>query len=317
VRLRSSLRFMSIGLCLSAAACDLEVKEGDTVVLSNDGFVLGSFPAPGEFSARPAAQVHPGGTLIVEDASLLGGNTRVGSPETLRFASPAIVAQGGTLRIQNGLIRGGEVAFTRQLNTFVGGAPAVDATDTRIEMTGGTLSGGPAGEFLPAESSGGSATGGVGLVASASDVQIRGGVLRPGPGTSEAVATFGPPLAAFLLDSTFDVSGGDFRAGTLRLLGSRGRITGGRFARVDAVGGTDACLEIRGGSVAELRADGSSVFLFGSSFSMPEGPVTGSSPGDPVRVAGTLEDGSPLDVELVLLGESAVILARSGTRGCL
>ena len=79
------IRWIACAVLSLTAACDLKIEHGDVVVLSNDGLVLGSFPEPGELHATPAAQLFPGGTLIVENASLLGGNVRVSEREKVAF----------------------------------------------------------------------------------------------------------------------------------------------------------------------------------------------------------------------------------------
>lgn len=299
-----------------SSACDLTVDDGDVVVLSNDGLVLGSFPEPFVGRASAAARIS-GGTLVVENASLLGGNVRVSSQDQFSLPAPAIEANGGTLEIQSGLIRAGEIVFTRQLGLHVFGASGVTAFRTRIEMSGGTIAGGPAGEFLPAERNSGSAPGGVGLVVDDSDVLILGGVIRPGPGTSEAEAHFGRPFAATFFDSRFDIRGGDFRGGRVLQSGGSGRISGGRFQDVESVPGGGTCLEIRGGSLASLSVRGDAVFLFGTGFSQPLGVLGGGREGESLRLTGTLEDGTPLDLQLNVEADSSVTLARPGTRGCL
>src|SRR5262245_46204237 len=110
---------------LSLAACDLMADGRREIVLSTGGLVLGSFAPPGSLDAVPAATVTGGGSLVVENASLLGGNALVSSLDRVTSPASAIVARNGRLRIESGLIRAGELAFTRQLGIVRQGRPGI------------------------------------------------------------------------------------------------------------------------------------------------------------------------------------------------
>jgi len=182
-------------------------------------------------------------------------------------------------------------------------------------MRDGTISGGPAAEFIPALlPSGGAASRGAGLDAERSVLKISGGVIRPGRASLRGSERLGPPRSAVICDSTFDISGGDFSAGVVTVIRSSGSITGGRFDRIEQF--TNTCVEIRGGSFRALESGGT-LILFGHQFSLDFGPMPDTGGNVPVAVTGILADGSPLDVELTFFAPNDVRLARPSDPGCL
>lgn len=296
-------------------ACDLVVEPGEPVRV-RQGIVFGSFAPEDSISAPPAARVVNGGELIVDGGSLLGGNALVSSFETFSFAADAIeVEPGGRVRVENGLVRGGELAFTRHLGSFVPGTSGILALQGNVEINGGTIAGGPAAEFLPRplETAVGAASGGTGVRAIDSMLVIRGGVLRPGPATVDS--DFAPPASLDATGSSFAITGGDFRAGPVRLRSSRGNISGGLFSEIDL--SAPSCVEIRGGTFERLVIDvpETEVFLFGEGFSVPFGATPASS--TPLRISGRLEDGTPIDFELTSEFGGQLLLTPSRGVGCL
>lgn len=297
----------------SLAACDL-MADGKEIVLSNGGLVLGSFAPPGRDTAVPAATVTRGGSLVVANASLLGGNALVSSLDRETSPASAILARSGSLRIESGLIRAGELAFTRQLGIVRQGIPGIDALDTRVEVNGGTIEGGPAAGFSPLDGLGQSPEqGGIGLSVTQGELRITGGVFRqgrsfpPGLDLTRSVAT---------RDTTVDIRGGDFRDGSVLLDRSRSRISGGRFRRIEVLG--TSCTEIRGGALPGLFISGrdARLVIFGSNFSAGSGLLQ-IPPAQLFRLTGVLADGTPLDVQIDQRENPTILLTSPTQPGCL
>src|SRR5262245_24086177 len=111
-RVRSSVVAFAAALTLGAR-CDLLVDASQTVRLTGREQVVG-------FETPNAVQVRGGGTLIVEDAELLGRDVGVRAIPEGPFPAPgaAIEAAGGTVRILAGRIQGGNVDVQVDPNTF-------------------------------------------------------------------------------------------------------------------------------------------------------------------------------------------------------
>jgi hypothetical protein len=171
-----------------------------------------------------------------------------------------------------------------------------------------------------------------------SDVFISGGELRSGRSQELLVRA---PNVVEARGSRVQINGGRF-AGFVVLGASDTIITDGDLPllAVGAVAGRfdpapprtePGCTEIHGGSLSSLSilTPSETVFLFGTGFNLPLGPVPiaqvstpgfiGSSPPTPSAVVtGTLASGTPLDLDVFAAVLSArVVLAAPGSPGCL
>lgn len=338
-------RLSLVVLSLVAAACDLEVGPGQEIVLDDRGMVQG-------VEKPNAVLVQPGGSLVVQDADLLGrGGVVTADLGRARIQLGAgIVSNGGRVRVVQGQVSAGNaLVLSAPRNAFVTVplAPALVAIGgSTVEILGGTLisSGqfrannrvdiGPV-DFLPRTV----------VEVIDSELRIRGGTLRGGevlPSAREFPRLFESTLAA--LRSRVEITGGDFVGsgaftGVVELTSSRSTIRGGRFQLLGLssastpeapLGGMPGCTEIRGGAFDQvfILGNGERLIVFGSSFNLPFGPVQLAP--DPLvptsmvipgtlksgEISGTLESGESTTFRLSTLGDPQVSLAPPGSPGC-
>lgn len=265
VRARALLCFLA---CLPvAAACDLEVLSGQTVTLKDGESISGG--------SRPdAVVVRPGGTLIVEGATVGGRGAAVERSDAVPLLGSAVVSEGGSVRVLRGTLFGGNVMVVANdpntppnpppssQNTFRFLSPALIASPSGsmpsvVVIEGGSLSSG--GQF--------------------------GGEL----GTSEFLAA---SPALFVTGTNLTIRGGEFRRGPapvdvlemlLRTELSTVTIGGGSFVGFVSLGSSNSRISDRSGS---------SVWRSGEPSSSDRGSRTWSSSGFP-RGSGSCRRPSP------------------------
>lgn len=332
------MKIRCVSLCLisllAAAACDLEAGPGQEIVLGNRGLALG-------VATPNAVAVRPGGSLVVEDADVLGRGIAVGSgapPLPLLEPGAAIVSNGGRVRVIQGQVSGGNVLLQVAPQSRLLGllAPALVATGgSTVVIEGGTLL--SSGVFF--------ASGGFGGNASfdfPSTVSVRNSSLRVSGGSigsGERQDLPPPPLIfapsfARSLDaerSLVEITGGSFGPGRVQLRGSNSRIRGGQIADlvlspapVDVLGSppipVSGCTELRGGSVSGVTIIGAGerLIVFGSGFNLPLGSVAVPGPAtvSTVALSGTLEAGNAFAFLVGVASGASVSLAAPGSPGC-
>jgi hypothetical protein len=329
-----------LGFALLAPACDLRVGDGQTTVLGDRGMVFGVL-------TPNAVSVGRGGTLVVQDADAFGLGRRVEQGDALRPGPGAaiVVSDGGSVRALRGTISGGNVLVIAQdpatppqppnaaeqlFPTPL--APALMAQGASVEIDGANLvASGVFGSvgFVPAPA----------VLANQSQVRIRSGSLRVGPGTSSS-PFFLALIALQAAESSIEISGGDFVGGRSLIVGSQTRISGGNVGSLSL--GIDVallnpmplpsrgCTELRGGSLQSMTLDGpnETLIVFGTGFNLPLGPVPIPQlamrrilvppPPPTVRLTGRLADGTPLDLAIWVFDAAArIVLAAPGSAtGC-
>jgi hypothetical protein len=343
-------RIVWCALCVSIlTACDAVVTAGQTTTFGNRGSVFA-------VNTPNAVIVQPGGTLVVEDADLFGRGRVIALRDAPVVTGSAIAAEGGVVRVIAGTLVGGNLVVDpnaprsappdpSSLNSFIDVlSPALQASHSNVEIEGGTFVasgafGSVAGGFddLPPRFISFAST----IVVSDSQLRIRGGIFRPGARNDDSRVVGGALTAT---RSAVVISGGRFDEGVVDLSGSQSRLLGGRFGAL-LLGGSPSlvlppdppgCTEIVGGALRTVRVTGigEQVFVFGSRFSLPLGPVAvpppmqvtlpsliGGLPSTidvptPFTLAGVLADGSALDVRLAVGAGATVVLASPGTPGC-
>ena len=357
-RLWTRLLLVSLALWLTTA-CDFVVEDGEVLELDNRLVARGS-AGDDTVAPLPAVTVRPGGTLIVRDADVFGGD-RTGAqlPPATRIqppaAAPGVRVDGGLVFVERGRLEGGAILVPESATvpssnpgaasfapTLGQGGAAIDARSAVVSITGGGFFGG-AGRILV--SSTGILSGPIGLPGDAlvidqSSVMISGGGFVGGPtdrANPQLLASAGSQSARIQRSNVL-ISGGTFFQ-TVGIAASQSSILGGSFTTL-LLGAANlpgaGCTEIRGGRFRTLVAQGSdTVYLFGSGFSLPLGPVSFPEPGffnpfapagsgttGSVPITGTLADGTALLASLISVRTSmddpdaAVILAAPGDPGC-
>jgi hypothetical protein len=317
-----------------ASACDIVVRNGETIVA--DGGPVRAF------LTSNAASVHPGGTLVVQNANLTGRD-RTFEQASIDPAPPgaAIVADGATVQVMPGaLVQAGKVMVTpRDPNSTAPVppdvpyrlAPALLATSSSIAITGGSFSsseqlGGSPGILVDSPS----------IAVSDSSLTIRGGQFMLGASPTRQAGRLPVTPSVLAVRSRVGISGGDFSAGTVQIFSSQTVITGGTFGRGLSLGlrppplgftpipvgplnfpltpllAAPGCTEIRGGSFAFVGVveAGERVFIYGTDFNLPFGPVT-PPPGQPSTPGGPAFLGAPptpIPLSGILLDGSATTL---------
>lgn len=339
---------------LLMTACDLVVRNGGELRAANAGTIFGSLGS-GDTPARPAITLLPGGTVVVEDATVLGGGRSVVSADPIAGSSaPAIRVEGGRLVLQQGTIRGGTLQFlgpdlgrgaTENSVGFTGAAIA--GRNVRLEISGGLVLGGDVvvmGDPIGSGLSFGGALSAAGPALSLrdSEILISGGTFQLG--AKQFLTAFSPrPL--FEVDrSAVSIRGGDFRGGPIDLGASQNRIAGGRFEFgiiagsfnrfiFDTSARPPGCTEIRAGVIPRVEVAGNeTAFVFGSGFNLPLGEVdfpTDAEIGFPnsirlgpfiagrsVELSGVYENGSPFMVLASVDEGSRLVLVSPGQPGC-
>ena len=299
-------------------ACELVVPEGQTTVLADGSSVLG-------------VAVH-GGTLIVEDADVSGPGVVVERGDSVPATfGPAIVADGGVVRIRGGRIVGGNLLVIPQ-------DPNTPAIPPQPDL--------PFERPLPSA-----------LVAAGSVVEIDGGILISGGQTSLATGIFFTTPAVVVTGGALTIRGGDFVLGNelsgfrrqsvvraqqsrvaigggrfggwIRLAGSRSLITRG-WLRMLALGPSDpvavgrGCTQLQGGILhtTSIESADETLLILGTGFNHPLGqvPITSvSTPGSTpsAQVTGILADGTPLVLNVFAAKLPAhVVLAPPGSVSC-
>jgi hypothetical protein len=325
-------------LSFGGAACDLEVPSGQTTVLGSGVMVAG-------VNTPNGVVVREGGILIVEGADVSGRSGVFEEfDDILVPPGAAIVSDGGSISVVDGRVSGGNAFFVpNDPNTPAivppGGGlpvrrqipPAIVATRSVVDIAGGQVTSGGAFGGPPMVETFARAPA---VSATASDVRIRGGEFRAGPGLTFRITVFRA------LESDVQISGGSFM-GFANLAGSRSRISGGqvRWLMLGFFGdladpnprvNSSGCTEIHGGSLStvSMLVPSETLFVFGTEFNHPLGrlPITNvsrpgfSGPGTmppSAEVTGVLADGTPLDLDVFAESLPAnVVLAAPGTPGC-
>jgi hypothetical protein len=293
---------------VGGAACDLIAEAGQTLTLANQTTVLGSV-GNAQTPPRPAVDVRPGGTVVVQDATLLGGGVLVqqAGQQSFGAAGPGISAPdgNGTIRVQQGLVSGGPVIVRVAGEAFDDPAPGIQTLDATLEIGGGTLRGGalvsevgPLADGLPAPA----------LLTQGGTVRMLGGSLGAGSLPAE-IAGDGPSMVA--LESQLEIVGGSYGDEVLSADG-RARILGGTFESLHLVSSSpDGCSELRGGQMGELVVVGGRVIVAGTALELAPTRQIGVS-----ILTGTLENGQAVNAEVVLDEGAAVQLVAAGSPGC-
>jgi hypothetical protein len=293
-----------------ASACDLVVRNGETIVASGG-------PVRAALTANAAA-VQPGGTLVVQDGTLIGRERTFvqGSAEPAPPGA-AIVTEGGIVRISPGaVIQPGKVTVTPRDPASTAPvapdvpyrlAPALLGTMSTIEINAGSFSSSEQVGVVP-----GTLVDSPSVVVSDSSLTIRGGDFLLGATGPRQAGRFPVTPSVLAARSQVTISGGSFASGTVQIFSSQTVITGGSFGRGVSlglrppplgftpipVGGpfnpplapflpAPGCTEIRGGSFAFVGVveAGERVFIYGTNFNLPFGPVA-PPPGPPSTPGG-------------------------------
>jgi hypothetical protein len=264
---------------LAGSACDLIARPGETLTLADGGPVFGT-GGNSQRAPLPAVRVRDGATVVVQNAMLFGGGTLVEVATQAAFgtAGPGISSDGGTVRVQQGEVRGGPILAQVASDVLDDPAPGIDASssteafDSTLRITAGTFSAGAVSPAAP-----GSTLAGLSLLATASDVEIRGGSF--------------PDPSAFA-DSRVRILGGSMFLLT--------------FLSSDPAG----CAEVRGGQFSGLGISGGRVIVAGSGFAL-------TSLGSGAQaLTGTLEDGTRVNAAVVQDGGGQLVLVAPGAAGC-
>lgn len=307
-------------LLVATTACDVLVKEGETVSLGNGASFFG-------VDTPNAAFVLPEGTLIVENAILSGRGKVVGSLPAGPFPTPGagIVAAGGIVDIRNGLVSGGNVLVTLgdpnglpSPSSLAGPnvlAPALIAAGSEVSITGGTLrsssvAGNSIDPYLPSPA----------MVATGSFLDIRGGSFEFG--TAGGASSLNRIVD--VSQSAISISGGSF-AGIVQISSSNAIVAGGSFSGGLALGTLTpralavfpGCTEVIAGTFGfgiDVRGAGERVFIFGNDFDRGFGPVPAT--GNLVPISGVRLDGSQLFFQLFVGPGAQVVLASPDDTGC-
>ncbi len=318
---------------LAFAACDVVVNDGETVVAGNGGSISG-------FERDHAVTVLPGGTLIVQDATLSGEGRLVDAVPPGVFPTPGsgILSDGGVVRVEGGEVRGGNVvvALGRDPNALAALpraafastlGSALRATRSRVEISGGSLV--PSGVVGTLDPYGEQET----VAVSDSDLRIRGGTFF---GASRARAgqpgapPFEFPVFVRAVSSRVEISGGRFEGlGRVRLISSLSRISGGELPITVILGdqlGTfnlpGGCTEIHGGrfTFVGVFGAGERLFVFADRFvNLTPGPVpipAAPGPRTTLQITAVPPRGPTFNVSLDAEAGTQVVLARTGDPGC-
>lgn len=319
-------RAVLVGLALFVGSgCDFVVGVGDELLLGNRGLVLGV--------DRPNAVLVNGGSLDVRDADVTGRGVIL-EPAGAGFPQPgeAILATSGRVQIRQGRIEGGNAigtAASEAAGVRTPMAPALRATDTAVEIGGGTLISG--GAF------------GTRTIFDTPTVRVDGGSLRILGGTFQRGMRPAPPLFRDLVTTrgaVVEISGGTFQDGDVTLDRSISSIRGGRFEVLRSTdtgdptgplpprnprspenpdGGLrpillasaldpEPCTDIRGGTFGSVLAEAGQLFIFGRDFTGVPGTT---------RLRGTFADGSAFDFDLAVSSSARVTLAPPEAFGCV
>lgn len=334
-------------LMLAAAVCvgcDLVVAPGDTLTLRGGVEVFGS-TGDGVVRAVPAVTVDRG-TLIVDDALLLGGLTIAESPELLPpelgggivLSQPGIRATVASLRLGSlARVVGGPAQDRVVRDVQVIASSGIVASGSRILVEPGArvIGGTATTPNDPMGAQGWRTDSGAGiLMTGRSDLTVTGGhiqggvrafplaVIVPGDGLPN-----GPAVSS--VSSSVTISGGFVES--LQVVNSRVEITGGTIRgliqtrdveqpRIDPLLPGPTCTQIRGGSIEGILFASGRITLVGSGFNLPLGRVPLEPSTNLLRITGTLENGDPLSVvlrtDLRLTDDAELTLAAPGTEAC-
>lgn len=320
---------------LGGAGCDLVVKMGETLELANAGTVLGT---GGNAQTRPgrAVTVEAGARVVVKDASVFGGGLlveQVGQQRFVRAGAGIFSAGGGgTIRVEQGLVSGGGVILRVSLPeaTFDEPAPGIEATDSRIEVTGGTVRGGAlvsqAGPFPRPPVNTAPRVPAPAIVNMGGTLTVTGGSFLPG--VMDPAELLLPPISVIATGAQAEIFGGTF-SGAFVANNGRTRIRGGTLD-VLAVGG--GCAEVRGGQLNQIQFLGSraGIALFGGARLIVAGTGLALTPVDPAvdpaapaaglsQLTGTLENGQPINIRVsqpAVFGGGVIQLVAPRAAGC-
>jgi hypothetical protein len=278
------------------------------------------------FPALQGSPGQPAGTLIVRDAELQG-HDRVfqESKDEPRPPGEAIVSRGGRVRIFSGKISAGNVQVMPR-DPSAGPpprasyplAPALSATtNSTIEIMGGTFTSSRLTGSVPI------LVDAPAIAVSDSQLTITSGTFLLGDNPLRAARQLPVTPSVLAARSRVEISGGSFASGTVQLFSSQTVIRGGSFGRGVSLGlrppplgftpipngppnaplvpilPAPGCTEIRGGSFPSASSvvgvgvveAGEVVFIYGSGFNLPYGPVpapfgTPPAPGESVFANG-------------------------------
>jgi hypothetical protein len=131
-----------------STACDFIVQRENSPVTigSKATFTGSSAKSPETFRARPGVIVNSDATLIVNDATVIGGSAITDATDPDVFAMPGINGlENNVIRVILGDIRGGSVQYAAQARigrqNGMGGF-GITALDSAIEVQNGTVTGG-------------------------------------------------------------------------------------------------------------------------------------------------------------------------------
>ena len=318
-------------LALLASACDIQVMSGETTTLGGGGIVGGSTiqNEDGVDFGFTAARVFSGGTLIVDNATLLGGQAVLDSAAGNGQSGPGVLSS-GTVILREGTLRGGagiltgEVAVGQTPPTAIG--PGLFANLGRVEILGGKVIGGAA-QPRPGFSTR-SAQASSAIVTSSTDLFIAGGIMKNGKPVNPVGVPANRQPVVDTLGGTAEIVGGDFR-GTVSFLDTDVSISGGLFpltVLIQSDNRSGVCAEIRGGRFGSTTGSGGNLFVAGSdttlvlvvqSVDFPLGNITELTGGSGFSLTGVFENGQPFTrLGVSVLDSNTVILAPAGSDGC-
>lgn len=322
---------------LAGLACDLEVADGQVVVVDDSTSRTGQAamlnppedpPQPNPSRARPGASVLPGGSLIVDGGRLFGGAGIAIARGPSGNGAAGVEVQDGSVQVIDGLVHGGDLFLERlppqaPLPFGVPGA-GIQALRSAVSISGGTIVGGVLRSAEGIEQQAGAA------------INVREGDLKISGGTFRFVVPSSGELSRPILDvasSTVEITDGVFPGfSVLFFSSSRVRIAGGDFALSTLsfrtplfLGLARSCAEIHKlENPGELQLGPlDTVFVVGRNFSLPLGDVAGDTRSRAL-VQGQFADGSPLFLRFLLTppapstpgSGSRLVLVEPGQQGC-
>jgi hypothetical protein len=313
MRRRVTTRWILLAvLSLASSACDLVAVSGQTFRFGNRGTITGT-AGNAQRAPLPAVRVQPGGGVVVEDADVLGGGIliqNIRQPSFGPVAAAGISANGGMVRVEKGLVRGGDLVLNVPLITIGLPGAAIDAHSSVVEITGGTIAGGAI--VSPLGPSPSQFTGRA-LEAINSKVTITGGTFLVGTVSPEPPFPMQQFASVSLVLGEAEIRGGSF-GDEVSFFGGRARIFGGTAIQLrfgTPANAPQGCFEIHGGSYRSLLYGSEQVLVFGTGLALSSPPI-----GNRRLLTGTLEDGSPIHAFVNSdIGFEPLLLA-PGSPGC-
>jgi hypothetical protein len=294
---------------LAGSACDLIARPGETLTLADGGPVFGT-GGNSQRAPLPAVRVRDGATVVVQNAMLFGGGTLVEVATQAAFgtAGPGISSDGGTVRVQQGEVRGGPILAQVASDVLDDPAPGIDASSSTVEISGGSVRGGS----LLSSVTGAQLTGLAGSAIEAFDstLRITAGTFSAGAVSPAAPGSTLAGLSLLATASDVEIRGGSFPDPSA-FADSRVRILGGSMFLLTFLSSDPAgCAEVRGGQFSGLGISGGRVIVAGSGFAL-------TSLGSGAQaLTGTLEDGTRVNAAVVQDGGGQLVLVAPGAAGC-